>query len=383
MATARPVLASPTPELATLKPSRVIGDVGGGDAVDGDVAGVAAGIFDGDAGQKFQEIGGVALGDEAELIGGEDVFDIGGEALLVDGEGGGGHFLRGGDDEGVEFHGAVGLRGGGAGGRGGEREIKQGGAAGADGHGGGLHGEAGKKRGDAGGAGRDADEAEIAAGVGEGFEGGALDGEAGALDEFAVGGVEHAALDQAEAGGGRSGGRESGAGGGRGEGDDESVAPRIADAGERGGGEEPGEGVGGGEGALDGGGGDTVDDLGGVDDLGAGLGGELLERLPGGAGGNVEHGAFGGAERGGDAERENEQQGQRGVTEGEHTKYTEVDPRAARNPEENFQGSAGRGRISGRSGARACRPGTRRPQCGRSRARFGRAARGCWRGGRR
>jgi hypothetical protein len=139
----------------------------------------------------------------------------------------------------------------------------------------------------------------------------------------------------------------------------------------------------GGEGALDGGGGDTVDDLGGVDDLGAGLGGELLERLPGGAGGNVEHGAFGGAERGGDAERENEQQGQRGVTEGEHTKYTEVDPRAARNPEENFQGSAGRGRISGRSGARACRPGTRRPRCGRSRARFGRAARGCWRGGRR
>lgn len=130
----------------------------------------------------------------------------------------------------------------------------------------------------------------------------------------------------------------AGRGGGRGEGDDKRVAPRIADAGERGGGEEAGEGVGGSEGAFDGGGGEAADNLGGIDDLGAGLGGELLERVLGAAGGDVEREALGGAERGAKAKRQNEQHGQRGVTEAEHTKHKKGDTRTAGNPEENFQG---------------------------------------------
>ena len=68
------------------------GGVGRGRAVEGDRAAVAAAEVNRDAGHKLQELRDVALGDGAELIGGDDVFDVGGEALLVDRNGGAVHF---------------------------------------------------------------------------------------------------------------------------------------------------------------------------------------------------------------------------------------------------------------------------------------------------
>ena len=67
------------------------GDVAARGAADGDVAGIAATVVDGDAGHEFEQLGDVALGDLAEFLGRNDVFDFSGEALLVDGERGAVH----------------------------------------------------------------------------------------------------------------------------------------------------------------------------------------------------------------------------------------------------------------------------------------------------
>ena len=80
------------------------GDVNGRHAVQRNIAGVAPGVVDVHAGHKFHELGDVALGDVAKLIGGDDVLHVGGEPLFIDREGGGAHLARGGDDEIVEFH---------------------------------------------------------------------------------------------------------------------------------------------------------------------------------------------------------------------------------------------------------------------------------------
>ncbi len=64
-----------------------------------------------DAGKKLEELADVALGDGAELVGRDDVLDVGGEALLVDRDGAGIGLLGGGDDEGVELDGLALLRG--------------------------------------------------------------------------------------------------------------------------------------------------------------------------------------------------------------------------------------------------------------------------------
>ena len=80
------------------------GDVDGRHAVQRDIAGVAPGVVDVHARHEFHKLGDVALGDVAKLIGGDDVFHIGGETLFIDREGGGAHLARGGDDEIVEFH---------------------------------------------------------------------------------------------------------------------------------------------------------------------------------------------------------------------------------------------------------------------------------------
>ena len=97
-------------------------------------------------------------------------------------------------------HGAV-SSGGGWAGAGGETEIAAGGRAGGDGDGGSVLILTGEENAEAGFAGRDLGEAELAAGVGERFERGAIDGDAGEFDGVAGAEVGDAALDGA--GGGR------------------------------------------------------------------------------------------------------------------------------------------------------------------------------------
>ena len=97
----------------------------------------------------------------------------------------------------------------GGGGAGGETEIAAGGRAGGDGDGGGLLILTGEENAETGVAGRDLGEAELAAGVGERLERGALDGDAGEFDGVAGAEVGDAALDGAGGGGlGRGGGDE-------------------------------------------------------------------------------------------------------------------------------------------------------------------------------
>ena len=78
--------------------------VGRGYAVDRDVARVATGVIDGDAGHEFQELRHVALGHAAKLVRRDYVFDIGGKALLIYRERGGVHLARGLDPKRVEFN---------------------------------------------------------------------------------------------------------------------------------------------------------------------------------------------------------------------------------------------------------------------------------------
>ena len=211
------------------------GHVVAGDAVEGDIAGVAAGVVDVHAGEKLDELGHVTFGDVAEFVGGDDLADVGGEALLVDGAGGAAHLARGGDDELGEGNGA-GRSGGGGRGGGGEGEVVGGRGAGTDGEGGDLGGQAGVENLDLVLAGREVGEAVETVGVGEGLEGGAEDAEADAFKVVAGGGVLHAALDagggcgDGGCGGGRSGGLGGEGGGGKeGDGDEREERGEGAD----------------------------------------------------------------------------------------------------------------------------------------------------------
>ncbi len=79
------------------------GHEGRGHAVEDDVAGVAAGVLDRDAGHELEEVGRVALGEEAELVGREHVLDVGREALDVGGVGRGVELAARRDLEGVQL----------------------------------------------------------------------------------------------------------------------------------------------------------------------------------------------------------------------------------------------------------------------------------------
>jgi hypothetical protein len=90
--------------LAISKPPIEIGTLSAGAPVDRDAARVAAGVVARHAGQELHELADRAVGDGAELVGGDDLHDVAREALLVDRDGGAVHFLRGRDLERVELH---------------------------------------------------------------------------------------------------------------------------------------------------------------------------------------------------------------------------------------------------------------------------------------
>ena len=115
------------------------------------------------------------LGDGAEFVGGDDGLQVGGETLFVDRDGGGLHFLGGGDDERGEFHPVrygVALSGGR------ERDVVESGLPGGDGDGSGDGRHAGVEQFHPRRADGDALDAVGARGIGEGFERGAFDGDA-------------------------------------------------------------------------------------------------------------------------------------------------------------------------------------------------------------
>ena len=171
--------------------------VAGGDAVHRELARLAAGDINIHARKVFEELAHIAVAVRAELFGGDDVFHARGEPLLVDRDRGAGHFLRRGDDELAEFHDisrAPGLAPARA-----RLEVEvalRRGAAGDDDRFR-LHIEPREKNPHPRRAGGDVGEAVLSAGVGDGFEPGALDRDAGTLDVFAVADIEHAAFDDA------------------------------------------------------------------------------------------------------------------------------------------------------------------------------------------
>ena len=173
----------------------------------------------------FEKLAHVALGGGAEFVGGNDVEDVGGEALFVDRERGAVHLARGGDDEMVEFDG--GAVGTGPRSAGGEGHIKQRSLARGDDDRGGVRGEAGEGGANPDRARRDRGETVAPVGIGEGFERGALNRETGFFEGVARRGVGDAALDRA-GGDGLGAGRR-----------DDATAGQRASAGEN---EDGGEG---------------------------------------------------------------------------------------------------------------------------------------------
>ena len=175
--------------------------VDGVEAADADADDVVGEIFHADAGEPLHEFAGIGIGEGPELVGGDDALLAEGDALLVDGDGGGVGFLFRLHGEGVHFHGAGGfavacLTG--------EGDVALRGLAGGDGQGDFLLVKAGEAHAQRGGAGGDAGEAKGAALIGERDECGALEGDAGVVEVVAGDGVFHAALEGA--GGGRGGG---------------------------------------------------------------------------------------------------------------------------------------------------------------------------------
>ena len=181
-----------------------------GDAVHGELARLATGDVNGHARKVFEELAHIAVGDRAELLGGDDVLDARGEALLVDCDRRAVHFLRRGDDEFSELHNVARRPGSGPARAGLEVEVALRRGAAGHGHRFRLHIEPGEKHAHPRGTGGDVGEAVLPAGVGEGLEAGALDGDARPFEIFAVAQIQHAALDGA-------GGDGLGGGGSRGE----------------------------------------------------------------------------------------------------------------------------------------------------------------------
>src|SRR6185503_5745492 len=77
--------------------------IAGGDAVHRKLARLAADDVDVHPRKVFEELAHIAVGDRTELVGGNDVLDARGEALLVDRDRGTVHFLRRGDHKLAEF----------------------------------------------------------------------------------------------------------------------------------------------------------------------------------------------------------------------------------------------------------------------------------------
>jgi hypothetical protein len=183
------------------------------DTADRDAGDVGEVALDGDAGEEFHEFADGAAEHVAEGVGGEDVLDVGGEALLVGGDG-----LRVGltllrDHEGVEPHRAVG--GLPVAGDRGQVDVLLHGAAGGHEDLGRGEVEVGEEHLERGRPARDAGDAVAAVLVGEDGGAGALHGDAGVGQVLAGADVEDAAGDGA--GDGSGGGRRAGAlgGGGR------------------------------------------------------------------------------------------------------------------------------------------------------------------------
>ena len=179
-------------------------------AADGNRARHSAAGVHRQAGNKFQKLAHVALGDMAELVRRDDVDHIAREPLLVDRDGGAVHFLGGTHDKLGELHRAAILAGGGRFSRVAEIEVALHDRAAGDDDRFGEHLEASEKSADLGHADRDVEKTILAGRVREDHERCTLDCDTRVFQKLTIAGVEDATLDGAVGGGLGRGGRRQG-----------------------------------------------------------------------------------------------------------------------------------------------------------------------------
>jgi hypothetical protein len=150
-------------------------------------------------GQEFHELADAAVGDGAEFVGGDDVDDVLGEALLVDGERRALHLLGGRNDERIELHDFA--RRPRCPRAAGEGDVALHRLSGCHHHGLLVRAQTGEEDLHRHRAGRDPREPVGADGIGERLQGGAFDGQAGVLEVFAAARIEDPAFDGAGGGG--------------------------------------------------------------------------------------------------------------------------------------------------------------------------------------
>ena len=177
----------------------------GGSAVELDVHRLAADPRDGYARHGLEELADAAIGGRAEFVGGDDLAHVGGEALIIDGDRRAIHVAGRGDDELAEFYRAGARRGVFA--EGAEVEILAEALTRVDDNGRGFRSESCVENPDTSGAGGHARKCVEAQRVGERGQAGPIDGDAGALENLAVGGEGHEAGEGAGARCGSVGGR--------------------------------------------------------------------------------------------------------------------------------------------------------------------------------
>lgn len=156
-------------------------------------------------GDGLQELADTAVRGRAKFVGGDDLAHVGGEALIIDGDRRAIHVAGRGDDELAEFYRAGARRGVLA--ERAEVEILAEALTRVDDNGRGFRSEACVENPDTSGAGGHGLKGVEAERVGERGQGGAIDSDAGALENFAVGGEGHEAGEGAGARCGSVGGR--------------------------------------------------------------------------------------------------------------------------------------------------------------------------------